>query len=77
MKLLSSFALPPLLLLPATPGRAAPLFSEHDQQVEALLAQMTLDEKIGQMVQVDSKRAEGHDRRAKILPRLGSERRQF
>jgi beta-glucosidase len=32
---------------------AAPLFSSHDKEVEALLAQMTLDEKIGQMVQVD------------------------
>jgi beta-glucosidase len=30
------------------------MFSQHDQQVDALLAQMTLDEKIGQMVQVDS-----------------------
>jgi len=41
-------------LLTAAPGRSAPLFSSHDRQVEALLAQMTLDEKIGQMVQVDS-----------------------
>jgi beta-glucosidase len=32
----------------------APLFSSHDKEVQALLAQMTLDEKIGQMVQVDS-----------------------
>jgi beta-glucosidase len=29
------------------------LFSKHDRQVDALLAQMTLDEKIGQMVQPD------------------------
>ncbi|MGC9940824.1 MAG: beta-glucosidase, partial [Verrucomicrobiota bacterium] len=29
-------------------------FNGHDQQVSALLSQMTLDEKIGQMVQVDS-----------------------
>jgi len=35
-------------------SHGAPSFSGHDQQVEALLAQMTLDEKIGQMVQVDS-----------------------
>ncbi len=35
-------------------SQSAPLFSQHDQQVDALLAQMTLDEKIGQMVQVDS-----------------------
>src|SRR3954469_22742132 len=33
---------------------AAPMFSSHDKEVESLLAQMTLDEKIGQMVQVDS-----------------------
>ena len=54
MKLFPSPALLPLLMFLATPGHGAPLFSEHDQQVEALLAQMTLDEKIGQMVQVDS-----------------------
>jgi len=35
-------------------SHSALLFSEHDKQVDALLAQMTLDEKIGQMVQVDS-----------------------
>ncbi len=29
------------------------MFSSHDKEVEALLAQMTLDEKIGQMVQAD------------------------
>src|SRR5258708_39322443 len=34
-------------------GHGAPLFSGHDRQVDALLAQMTLDEKIGQMVQPD------------------------
>src|SRR5450756_1667004 len=34
-------------------SHAAPPFSGHDAQVDALLAQMTLDEKIGQMVQVD------------------------
>jgi beta-glucosidase len=54
MKLFPSPALLPLLWFLTTPGHAAPLFSEHDQQVEALLAQMTLDEKIGQMVKVDS-----------------------
>ena len=43
-----------LISLTTTIGHAAPLFSEHDKQVDALLAQMTLDEKIGQMVQVDS-----------------------
>jgi beta-glucosidase len=35
-------------------SHGTPLFSQHDKQVDALLAQMTLDEKIGQMVQVDS-----------------------
>ncbi|HEV2692628.1 MAG TPA: glycoside hydrolase family 3 N-terminal domain-containing protein [Verrucomicrobiae bacterium] len=34
-------------------SHAAPSFSQHDAQVDALLAQMTLEEKIGQMVQVD------------------------
>ena len=36
-----------------TMSNAAPRFSSHDKEVEALLAQMTLDEKIGQMVQAD------------------------
>jgi len=35
-------------------SHSAPLFSAHDQAVDKLLSQMTLDEKIGQMVQVDS-----------------------
>ncbi len=43
-----------LISLTTTMSQGAPLFSRNDQQVEALLAQMTLDEKIGQMVQVDS-----------------------
>ncbi|HEY3762902.1 MAG TPA: glycoside hydrolase family 3 N-terminal domain-containing protein [Verrucomicrobiae bacterium] len=44
----------PTLLLSAIIAPAAPaLFSSYDQQVASLLAQMTLDEKIGQMVQVD------------------------
>lgn len=38
----------------ATMSHSATLFSSHDPQVDALLAQMTLDEKIGQMVQVDT-----------------------
>ena len=42
------------ILLVTTMSHAAPLFSNHDKQVDALLARMTLDEKIGQMVQVDS-----------------------
>ena len=40
--------------LTASMGHSAPLFSEQDKKVDVLLAQMTLDEKIGQMVQVDS-----------------------
>ena len=42
------------ILLITAMSHAGPLFSQHDQQVDALLAQMTPDEKIGQMVQVDS-----------------------
>jgi beta-glucosidase len=44
-----------LLALTAFPAmsQSAPLFSGHEQQVESLLAQMTLDEKIGQMTQAD------------------------
>ena len=41
------------ILLISTSHSAA-LFSDQDAQVDALLGQMTLDEKIGQMVQVDS-----------------------
>ena len=54
MKNLATTTATLLILLTAASGRCAPLFSSHDQQVEALLAQMTQDEKIGQMVQVDS-----------------------
>ncbi len=43
-----------LISLTTIMSHGAPLFSQHDKEVEALLAQMTLDEKIGQMVQVDS-----------------------
>ena len=42
-----------VLALAVTGSRGAALFSGHDRQVAALLAQMTLDEKIGQMVQAD------------------------
>ena len=38
----------------ATSGHGAPAFSSHDRDVEALLARMTLDERIGQIVQADS-----------------------
>ena len=43
-----------LFIMAIATSHSAPLFSGHDQKVEALLAQMTLDEKIGQMVQADS-----------------------
>jgi beta-glucosidase len=42
-----------LISLTTTMSHSAPLFSDNDKKVDALLAQMTLDEKIGQMVQVD------------------------
>jgi beta-glucosidase len=54
MKNLKFVAAGILILLTAMISHGAPLFSDHDKQVDALLAQMTLDEKIGQMVQVDS-----------------------
>lgn len=54
MKNLQSVSTTILISLTTIMSQAAPLFSEHDQPVSALLAQMTLDEKIGQMVQVDS-----------------------
>src|SRR3569833_672783 len=41
------------VFLSTTISYAALMFSSHDKEVEALLAQMTLDEKIGQMVQAD------------------------
>jgi beta-glucosidase len=43
-----------VLAIAATSSHGAALVSEHDPQVDALLARMTLDEKIGQMVQVNS-----------------------
>jgi len=43
-----------ILVSLTTMSHSAPMFSQHDKQVDALLAQMTLDEKVGQMVQVDS-----------------------
>ncbi len=42
-----------LICFAAMMSHGAPMFSSHDKEVEALLAQMTLDEKIGQMTQVD------------------------
>jgi beta-glucosidase len=43
-----------LISLTTTMSHSAPLFSQHEKEVEALLAQMTQDEKIGQMTQADS-----------------------
>jgi beta-glucosidase len=54
MKNLKSVSAVILISLTTTMSHSTPLFSEHNRQVDALLAQMTLDEKIGQMVQVDS-----------------------
>jgi beta-glucosidase len=54
MKNLTPIATGILFIMTTAISHSAPQFSEHDQKVEALLAQMTLDEKIGQMVQVDS-----------------------
>ena len=49
-----------------------------DAKVDALLKQMTLDEKIGQMTQVDSEALNSHKGRCReILPRLGAQRRRF
>jgi len=50
-----------ILMSIATLGQSAPLFSHHDKQVDELLAQMTLEEKIGQMVQVDSAALQNKD----------------
>jgi beta-glucosidase len=54
MKNLQSLSTVILISLTTAMSHSAPLFSQHDKRVDALLAQMTLDEKIGQMVQVDS-----------------------
>jgi beta-glucosidase len=43
-----------LVGLAVSTGHGAPAFSQHENDVGVLLEQMTLDEKIGQMVQVDS-----------------------
>lgn len=54
MKILSSSTAALAIAMTTNLSQSAPLFSAHDKQVETLLAQMTLDEKIGQMTQVDS-----------------------
>jgi beta-glucosidase len=51
---LKSITLGIFISMTTTFSHGAPLFSSHDQEVQTLLDQMTLDEKIGQMVQVDS-----------------------
>jgi beta-glucosidase len=43
-----------LFSLTTAMSQNTPMFSQHEQKVEALLSQMTIDEKIGQMVQADS-----------------------
>src|ERR1035438_1639113 len=43
-----------LIILTCATSHSAPLLSSRDREVEALLARMTLDERIGQMVQADS-----------------------
>ncbi|MBC8095837.1 MAG: glycoside hydrolase family 3 protein, partial [Akkermansiaceae bacterium] len=52
-------AIATVILYTTTMSQAAPTFSSHNKAVDALLAQMTLDEKIGQMVQVDSSALKG------------------
>src|SRR5580692_7195155 len=54
MKKLNLIAAGVLVSLANVMAEDVPLFSQHENQVHVLLAQMTLDEKIGQMVQVDS-----------------------
>ena len=54
MKHLVRVAIGIFIVLTGAYSHSAPLFSSHDQEVEALLTQMTLDEKVGQMVQADS-----------------------
>ena len=51
---LTTIATAIVISLTTTMSQGAPLFSQHDKEVDALLAQMTQDEKIGQMTQVDS-----------------------
>jgi len=43
-----------ILLANTLMSHGTPMFSQNEKQADALLAQMTLDEKIGQMVQADS-----------------------
>lgn len=54
MKNLKPLAAGILVATTTAMSHAAPLFSEQNAKADALLAQMTLDEKIGQMTQVDS-----------------------
>ena len=54
MKRLQPIVLGLMISLTTARAQNEPLFSQHENEVATLLAQMTLDEKIGQMVQVDS-----------------------
>jgi beta-glucosidase len=54
MRPLTFLAAALLLSIPDAMSQSAPLFSNQDANVDALLARMTLDEKLGQMVQVDT-----------------------
>ena len=54
MKKLTLFATAILISMTTTISHSGPMFSAQNPKADALLAQMTLDEKIGQMVQVDS-----------------------
>src|ERR1039457_320893 len=54
MKKMKPLATGILISMTTAMSHSAPMFSEQNEKAGALLAQMTLDEKIGQMVQVDS-----------------------
>jgi beta-glucosidase len=54
MKNLNLIAAGIFLSMTTATSHSAPMFSEQNEKADAVLAQMTLDEKIGQMVQVDS-----------------------
>ena len=57
--------------------RAADAAASTDAKARALLGQMTLDEKIGQMTQVDMLRDEGPVRYRPACHRLDAQRRRF
>ena len=51
--------------------------SQCVRRAESLLARMSLEEKIGQMTQVDMNALKEQGRHQKIFPRLGAQRRRF